>query len=325
MARAAEMKFVGAGIEMAMWDILGKALDKPLYRLLGGANDTFVPFVAYVFYRYEKNGLGGESRPDDIVRRYGELVDEYGFTGIKFKGGVFPPDQELAAVRALRETYGEQIRFFRFDPNQAWTVETSIRFINKMEAYDLEYIEDPTWDLEGMSLVRRGVRVPLATNQAVISLPLLAPAVRMRAIDVLLVDLYFLGRDLPGQESGCHLRGPSTSDWPSTATGNSASERRRASICGPRRPCSLTTTTRTTTIRSATSLRSPSDSETKGCRFQRGPDWAWSWIPTVLITMPGSTRSEGRMSSSSTPSTGPDGRLICPCGKTPFQVRNRHL
>ena len=193
MARAAEMKFVGAGIEMAMWDILGKALDTPLYRLLGGANDTFVPFVAYVFYRYEKNGLGGESRPDDIVRRYGELVDEYGFTGIKFKGGVFPPDQELAAVRALRETYGEQIRFFRFDPNQAWTVETSIRFINKMEAYDLEYIEDPTWDLEGMSLVRRGVRVPLATNQAVISLPLLAPAVRMRAIDVLLVDLYFWG------------------------------------------------------------------------------------------------------------------------------------
>ena len=193
MARAAEMKFVGAGIEMALWDIVGKALDKPLYRLLGGANDTFVPFVAYVFYRYEKNGLGGESTPEDIVRRYGKLVDKYGFTGIKFKGGVFPPDQELKAVKALRETYGDQIEFFRFDPNQAWTVETSMRYLNKMEPYDLEYVEDPTWDLEGMSLVRRDVRVPLATNQAVISLPLLAPAVRMRAIDVLLVDLYFWG------------------------------------------------------------------------------------------------------------------------------------
>lgn len=193
MARAAEMKYVGAGIEMAIWDIMGKALDKPLYKLWGGANDTFVPFVAYVFYRYEKDGVGGEATPGDIVGRYGELVDRYGFTGIKFKGGVFPPEEELAAVKALRKEFGEQIKFFRFDPNQAWTVETSVRYINKMEAYDLEYIEDPTWDLEGMALVRSDVRVPLATNQAVISFQQIAPAVRMRAIDVLLVDLYFWG------------------------------------------------------------------------------------------------------------------------------------
>lgn len=193
MARAAEMKYVGAGIEMAMWDIVGKALNKPLYRLWGGASDTFVPFVAYVFYRYEKNGIGGERTPADIVRRYGEMVEKYGFTGLKFKGGVYSPEEELAAVRALRQEYGDQLKFMRFDPNQAWSVETSIRYVNKMEQYDLEYIEDPTWDLEGMSLVRERVRVPLATNQAVISLPQIAPAVRMRAIDVLLLDMYFWG------------------------------------------------------------------------------------------------------------------------------------
>lgn len=193
MARAAEMKYVGAGIEMAMWDIIGKALDKPLYKLWGGANDTFVPFVAYVFYRYEKDGVGGESTPADIVRRYGELVDRYGFGGVKLKTGVFPPDEELAAVKALRDEYGDQIKFLRFDPNQAWTVETSVRYLHKMEPYDLEYVEDPTWDLQGMSMVREDVRIPLATNQAVISFPQLAPAVRMRAIDVLLVDLYFWG------------------------------------------------------------------------------------------------------------------------------------
>lgn len=193
MARAAEMKYVGAGIEMAMWDIIGKALDKPLYKLWGGANDTFVPFVAYVFYRYEKDGAGGESTPADIVRRYGELVDRYGFGGVKLKTGVFPPDEELAAVKALRDEYGDQIKFLRFDPNQAWTVETSVRYLHKMEPYDLEYVEDPTWDLQGMSMVREDVRIPLATNQAVISFPQLAPAVRMRAIDVLLVDLYFWG------------------------------------------------------------------------------------------------------------------------------------
>lgn len=193
MARAAEMKYVGAGIEMAAWDIIGKALNKPLYKLWGGANDTCVPFVAYVFYRYQRDGVGGESTPEDIVRRYGELVERFGFRGLKLKGGVFDPEQECQAVKALRETYGEQIRFLRFDPNQAWSVPTSVRYVNKMEPYDLEYLEDPTWDLEGMALVRNDVRVPLATNQAVISFPQIAPAVRMRAIDVLLVDLYFWG------------------------------------------------------------------------------------------------------------------------------------
>lgn len=193
MARAAEMKFVGAGIEMACWDAIGKALGKPLYKLWGGADDLFVPFVAYVFYRYEKDGIGGESTPEDIVRRYGEMVDRYGFEGLKLKGGVFDPEEEWKAVRALREEFGDRIRFLRFDPNQAWTVETSIRYVSRMEPFDLEYVEDPTWDLEGMGLVRRRVRMPLATNQAVIAFPQIAPAVRLGAIDVLLVDLYFWG------------------------------------------------------------------------------------------------------------------------------------
>lgn len=193
MARAAEMKFVGAGIEMACWDAIGKALGKPLYKLWGGADDLFVPFVAYVFYRYEKDGIGGESTPEDIVRRYGEMVDRYGFEGLKLKGGVFDPEEEWKAVRALREEFADRIRFLRFDPNQAWTVETSIRYVSRMEPFDLEYVEDPTWDLEGMGLVRRRVRMPLATNQAVIAFPQIAPAVRLGAIDVLLVDLYFWG------------------------------------------------------------------------------------------------------------------------------------
>jgi len=193
MARAAEMKFVGAGIEMAIWDILGKALDKPLYRLIGGASDTFVPFVAYVFYRYEKDGIGGERTPEDIVRRYAEMVERHGFEGIKFKGGVYPPDEEVRAVKLLREEFGDKLKYLRFDPNQAWSVETSIRYINRMEPYELEYVEDPTWDLHGMSLVREDVRIPLATNQAVISFPQIAPAVRMRAIDILLTDMYFWG------------------------------------------------------------------------------------------------------------------------------------
>jgi glucarate dehydratase len=192
-ARAAEMRYVSAGLEMAFWDILGKALNKPLYNLWGGAERAVVPFLAYVFYRYEQNGKGGESTPEQIADAYGDLVDRYGFQGIKFKGGVLDPDIELATMRLLRSRFGSQIRFLRFDPNQAWTVETSIRYLKKMNELDLEYCEDPTWNIEGMSLVRKTVDVPLATNQCVTSFDQLPSAIRSHAIDVILVDLYFWG------------------------------------------------------------------------------------------------------------------------------------
>jgi glucarate dehydratase len=194
MAKMAELKNVGAGIEMACWDILGKVLDKPASALWGGADRDRIEFVAHVFYRYEQEGRGGEGSPEAIVDRYSELAAVHGFRGLKLKGGVFPPDEELQALRLLRETFGERIRWLRFDPNQAWSVPMSIATLCKMRELDLEYVEDPTWDFEGLARVRRSVpEIVLATNQAVVGFANVPPALAMQALDVILVDLYFWG------------------------------------------------------------------------------------------------------------------------------------
>lgn len=195
-ARSAEMRYVAAGLEIACWDIIGKALNKPVYKLWGGTESTKVPFLAYIFYRYSRDGKGGESTPADIVKAYADLVKKWGFNGIKFKGGVFDPEEEIEVLRGLRTEFGKEIKFLRFDPNQAWSVETSVRILKKMEQFDLEYCEDPTWNIEGMSLVRRSVSVPLATNQCIISFDQIAPAVRQHPVDVIMVDLYFWGGPL---------------------------------------------------------------------------------------------------------------------------------
>jgi hypothetical protein len=65
----------------------------------------------------------------------------------------------------------------RWDPNAAWSVETSIRTGARLlsEGIDLEYLEDPTWNLEGMSQVRKAVPLPLATNMCLVSFEQLAP------------------------------------------------------------------------------------------------------------------------------------------------------
>lgn len=182
-----------AGIEMACWDVAGKALNRPVCSLLGGAIRTEIPFAAYLFYRYKGEGnIGGEDSAEAMVGRCQELVEKFQFKVLKLKGGVLPPEEELRTVQKLREKFPLPYQI-RFDPNAAWSVETSIRIMNRMKECHLEYAEDLTANIEGMSLVRRDIPVPLATNMMVIAFEQIPPAVRQHAIDIILSDVHFWG------------------------------------------------------------------------------------------------------------------------------------
>jgi len=182
-----------AGIEIACWDIMGKALNTPVCNLIGGRGRKKIPFSAFVFYRYKsEEGVGGESTPRDIVRYCSDLIDECGFKTLKLKGGVFHPKVEVETIKELRETFGEEIGL-RIDPNAIWSVETSIRVGRALEKYNLEYLEDPTWNLRGMAEVRKKVNIPLSTNMCCTSLDLLPSALKLGAIDVQLADLFQWG------------------------------------------------------------------------------------------------------------------------------------
>ncbi len=186
---------VRAGIEMACLDAAGKSLGLPLHKLLGGKTRDTVEFGAYVFYRYRdpKTGIGGEDSPKAIAERTRELCSRHGFTDIKLKGGVYPPAQEFKALELIRADFPDAP--LRWDPNAAWSVETSIRIAHRLIAsgIDLEYLEDPTASLEGMSQVRKAVSVPLATNMCLVAWDQIAPGIRMRAVDVILSDLHYWG------------------------------------------------------------------------------------------------------------------------------------
>jgi glucarate dehydratase len=93
----------------------------------------------------------------------------------------------------MRERLAGRLRYIRIDPNAVWSVETSIRVLNELADYDLEFCEDPTWGIEGMSLVRQRTTVPLATNMCVVTFEQIPLAVRARAVDVILGDVHFWG------------------------------------------------------------------------------------------------------------------------------------
>lgn len=186
---------VRAGIEMAFLDAAGKALNRPVYSLLGGKVRDRIETAAYLFYRYpsDDGALGGELSEESMLQRTHELIERHGFRVIKFKGGVLPPAEEFKLLRLLKKHLPDCP--LRWDPNAAWSVETSIRIGRKLlaEGIDLEYLEDPTANLEGMSQVRQAVPIPLATNMCLVNYQQLAPGIRARSVDIILADVHFWG------------------------------------------------------------------------------------------------------------------------------------
>ncbi|WP_329004350.1 mandelate racemase [Kribbella sp. NBC_00709] len=181
-----------AAIEFACLDLQGRELGVPVHELLGGKVRDRVPFASYLFFRHPAEDGTGEIRTaEQLVAHARELVDKHGFSVHKLKGGVFPPDYERECFRALAEAFPEHR--VRFDPNGAFSVEEAIRFARGIEDLDNDYLEDPTWGLNGMRRVRENTPIPLATNTVVVNFEQLAANVRDPAVDVILLDTTFWG------------------------------------------------------------------------------------------------------------------------------------
>jgi glucarate dehydratase len=100
---------------------------------------------------------------------------------------VFDPDIEVETVKLMRQRFGPRAGL-RIDPNAAWSVETSIRVAEKLRDVDLEYLEDPTHGIEGMSQVALHTPIPLSTNMCVTAFDHIALGFRTRAVQVVLGD-----------------------------------------------------------------------------------------------------------------------------------------
>jgi len=182
-----------AALEFACLDILGQAWGVPVCDILGGRLRDRIPFASYCFFRYPhpRTGSGEVRTLEQLVEHTCELKRRFGFTTHKLKGGVFHPDYELEAYRALAGAFpGDSLRF---DPNGVWSTEQAIRFGQGIEMLRNDYLEDPVFGMNGMRRTREKVRVPLATNTVVVNFEQLAANVLDTAVDVILLDTTFWG------------------------------------------------------------------------------------------------------------------------------------
>ena len=182
--------------EVACLDVQGRETDRPVSDLLGGAVRDRVPFSGYLFYKWaghpgaDDDSWGEALTPGAVVDQARTMVDGWGFGSLKLKGGVLSPDEECAAIEALRDAFpGHPLRL---DPNGAWTPETSVRVADRLAGV-VEYLEDPTPGIPGMAEVAARTDVPLATNMCVIAFEHLPPAVEQDAVQIVLSDHHLWG------------------------------------------------------------------------------------------------------------------------------------
>jgi glucarate dehydratase len=185
-----------SAIEVACLDAQGHLAGVSVAELLGGAVRPAVPYAAYLFYKWaahlgaDEDEWGPAATPEEVVEQARRMIERYGFRSVKLKGGVFEPDEEIAAIMALRAALpGVPLRL---DPNGAWTVETARRVAKELDG-TLEYLEDPVLGMEEMAAVAATAPMPLASNMCTTSLETIAPAVERGAVQVVLADHHYWG------------------------------------------------------------------------------------------------------------------------------------
>ena len=163
-----------SAVDMAAYDIWGKATGMPVHQLLGGKRRDSMRCM------WSIGGSTPEESATDVLE-----AQSLGYDGCMIKIG--GPDYKLDAdrTRAVREAVGPDFPLI-VDANQGWDVDTAIRYWKRIRDCDILFFEQPlqSWDVDGMAKVRRAIDIPLSADEGVMTLADARNLVKAEAVDV---------------------------------------------------------------------------------------------------------------------------------------------
>ncbi len=174
-----------AAVDTSIWDLLGRALGHPLYRVWGAVTDELPISVIGGYYHLD---LGQTA---DLVRSYVEA----GFAGVKFKVGGKSPEVDAERVRVAREAAGDSFALM-VDANQGYTLREAVDFGRRVADYNVRWFEEPcrwTNDRRWMRDVRYQTGIPITAGQSELTLNGIRDLVAEGAIDVSNFDASWAG------------------------------------------------------------------------------------------------------------------------------------
>jgi muconate cycloisomerase len=173
-----------AGVEIALYDALGKHFRVPLYRLLGGPFRKEIELVG---------GLGMDLTAETIGAKARQLKEQ-GYRAFKLKIGDKDLTKDIARVRAVRAAVGDDATI-RVDGNASYSFVDAREILNALSQYRLADAEQPLarGDLKSLAELRRAVGVPIAAQESVSSAEDVLAVLEARAADLLKIKLTHIG------------------------------------------------------------------------------------------------------------------------------------
>ncbi len=177
---------VKCGVEMACWDIAGKAAGQPVAVLLGGIIREEIELAACM-------GIQSYERSGEIA----SLYVEQGYSTIKTKAGS-DADEDFEMVRGIRDAVGDKLQI-RVDPNRAYSPQEATDLAKRLEQFDLQYFEQPIMaePLADARWLREQTTIPIALNESVVEPDSVMQILREDAASHILPDTHIAGGILP--------------------------------------------------------------------------------------------------------------------------------
>jgi L-alanine-DL-glutamate epimerase-like enolase superfamily enzyme len=176
-------------IETALYDMMAKKLNTPLFNLLGGLCFPEFPVMRALTLK-----------PPEETAENALKFQEEGYTHMKLKVGL-DPERDVAALKAVRKAVGDDV-FLSIDANRSYTPMQAINVISRMEEWGLNLAEQPIRadDVRGMAFIRNHVQTPIMADEGVRTPAEAARLIEAGAVDACSIKLWNVGGFTKGKE-----------------------------------------------------------------------------------------------------------------------------
>jgi D-galactarolactone cycloisomerase len=185
---------ISAAVDIACWDLVGKAAGMPLYRLFGGYRSEVPCYVTCAYYR---DGKTLAELRDEM-----QMLKAQGHTGFKAKAGGVPLAADLERLAVVREVIGDD-RDLMVDVNRAWDLDTAIEAARLLEPLRPRWLEEPVrWadDRRELKLLAQKTRIPLSAGESELTSYGCRALLEERAIQILQFDCTMMGGFTEGRK-----------------------------------------------------------------------------------------------------------------------------
>lgn len=193
IGRAGATTMAQSAVDIALWDIIAKAAEKPLWQVLGGARSADIPIY--------NTHAGWLNFTIDQLRDEGvKLLDE-GYSALKMKVGLDDTREDYRRVSAFREAVGDDVTLM-VDANQKWDLQQASLAADLLGEFNLSWLEEPMHpdDIRSHSILNQRTSIPIALGEHVYTTQAFRDYIEQQAVDVVQVDVCRVGGITPWME-----------------------------------------------------------------------------------------------------------------------------